>query len=90
MNPLIISLSINLGGRIDHAHHETKAAKALEETLAFEDAVIKALELTDDKETLIIVTADHSHVFTIGGYTDRGNDILGMNNTNNNVFSSYL
>ncbi|XP_063409463.1 alkaline phosphatase, tissue-nonspecific isozyme-like isoform X1 [Mytilus trossulus] len=66
------------GGRIDHAHHDTKGALALEETLAFEEAISTALEMTDNKETLIIVTADHSHVFTIGGYTNRGNDILGL------------
>ncbi|CAC5370940.1 E3.1.3.1 [Mytilus coruscus] len=65
-------------GRIDHAHHDTKGALALEETLAFEEAISTALEMTDKEETLIIVTADHSHVFSIGGYTNRGNDILGL------------
>lgn len=33
----------------------------------------------DLSETLIVVTADHSHVMTLGGLaTPRGNDILGM------------
>lgn len=41
------------------------------------DAVKKAQELTNDKDTLIVVTADHSHVFTIAGYPSRGNPILG-------------
>lgn len=32
----------------------------------------------DLSETLIVVTADHSHVMTMGGLgTPRGNDILG-------------
>jgi len=33
----------------------------------------------DLSDTLIVVTADHSHVMTMGGLaTPRGNDILGM------------
>lgn len=31
----------------------------------------------DLSKTLILVTADHGHVFTIAGYPTRGNDILG-------------
>ena len=65
-------------GRIDHAHHAGNAAGALEDTLAFADAVQAAVDSTDPEETLILVTADHSHVFTIAGYPKRGNPILGL------------
>ena len=65
------------GGRIDHAHHENQAKKALFETLAFEEAVKVAMDTTSEQDTLIIVTADHSHTMTVSGYPDRGNGILG-------------
>lgn len=64
-------------GRIDHAHHAGNAKRALLDTIEFAKAVKKAYDLTDPDETLIIVTADHSHVFTIAGYPHRGNNILG-------------
>jgi alkaline phosphatase len=66
------------GGRIDHAHHAGQAGYALEEAIEFARAVQWAVDHTDPAETLILVTADHSHVFTIAGYPKRGNDILGL------------
>ncbi|KAG7167811.1 Alkaline phosphatase, tissue-nonspecific isozyme-like 1 [Homarus americanus] len=66
------------GGRIDHAMHITEPLRAFEEILAFEDAITTALSMLDLSETLVIVTADHSHVMTINGYVKRGNDILGV------------
>ena len=65
------------GSRIDHAHHEGRARVALDETVAFDEAVRVAKEMTSDSDTLIVVTADHSHAFTSGSYSSRGNDILG-------------
>jgi alkaline phosphatase len=64
-------------GRIDHGHHAGSAHGALTDTIAFADAVQAAVDATDPEETLIIVTADHSHVFTMAGYPKRGNPILG-------------
>ena len=64
-------------GRIDHAHHAGNAFRALTDTIALSEAVEVAKKLTDDRDTLIVVTADHSHVFTIAGYPSRGNPILG-------------
>lgn len=64
-------------GRIDHGHHAGNAYRALTDTIEFSKAVKAAMEKTNSKDTLIIVTADHSHVFTIAGYPTRGNPILG-------------
>jgi alkaline phosphatase len=64
-------------GRIDHAHHATNPKRALQDTVEFANAIKTAYDNTDPDDTLIIVTADHSHVFTIGGYPTRGNPILG-------------
>ena len=69
------------GGRIDHAHHVGNAYRALTDTIALADAVKVAREMTDDKDTLIIVTSDHSHTMTIAGYPSRGNPILGKADT---------
>lgn len=65
------------GGRIDHGHHGGNAYRALTDTVAMADAVAAALALTDPAETLILVTADHSHTLTLSGYPRRGNPILG-------------
>jgi alkaline phosphatase len=65
------------GGRIDHAHHMGNAHRALVDTIAFAAAVRVAMQDTDPDDTLILVTADHGHVMTLGGYPTRGNPILG-------------
>ncbi|MDZ7812658.1 MAG: alkaline phosphatase [Ideonella sp.] len=65
-------------GRIDHAHHAGNAARALRDTIELSNAVRAAMAMTNERETLIIVTADHSHTFTVAGYPHRGNDILGL------------
>ncbi|XP_062955116.1 intestinal-type alkaline phosphatase-like [Cynocephalus volans] len=66
------------GGRIDHGHHENKAYQALNEALMFDSAIEKASQLSSEKDTLTLVTADHSHVFSFGGYTLRGSSIFGL------------
>jgi alkaline phosphatase len=65
------------GGRIDQAHHLGNAYRALTDTIELSNAVRAALAMTDPRDTLVVVTADHSHVLTIAGYPHRGNDILG-------------
>jgi alkaline phosphatase len=65
------------GGRIDHGHHAGNAYRALTDTVEFAQAVQVAMDLTDMADTQILVTADHSHTFTISGYPRRGNPILG-------------
>jgi len=67
------------GGKIDLAHHDNMAHLALDETAEFDKAIQSAVKLTDEKDTLIVVTADHSHTMTLSGYSHRGRDILGLN-----------
>lgn len=65
------------GARIDMANHEGNAFRALNETIEFSDAVRVAMEATSADDTLILVTADHSHTLNFVGYPARGNPILG-------------
>jgi alkaline phosphatase len=65
------------GGRIDHGHHAGNAHRALTETIEFSRAVQAAVDATSADDTLILVTADHSHTLVFGGYPARGNPILG-------------
>jgi alkaline phosphatase len=64
------------GGRIDHAHHAGNAYRALTDAIAFSDAV-RAAVASAGEDTLILVTADHSHTLAFVGYPRRGNPILG-------------
>lgn len=66
------------GGRIDHAHHSSNAFRAIHEVVEFDNAIARARELTSKEDTLIVVTADHGHVFTFAGYPDRGNPLFGL------------
>ncbi|KAM6938364.1 alkaline phosphatase, intestinal, tandem duplicate 1 isoform 1-T1 [Lycodopsis pacificus] len=66
------------GGRIDHGHHDGIAKLALTEAVMFDRAIHRAAQLTRESDTLTVVTADHSHVFTFGGSTPRGNPIFGL------------
>lgn len=45
--------------------------------MAFDDAIQKAVDMTSESDTLIIVTADHSHTFHMGGNAERGNPLFG-------------
>jgi len=61
---------------IDHALHMTNARRALEETLAFDNALAAAIARmrTIDpglKNTLIVATANHDHTLLLNGYARR-------------------
>ena len=75
-NPLGFVLLVE-GGRIDHAHHSGNAHRALTDTIALSEAVAVAASMTSVDDTMILVTADHSHTMTFAGYPVRGNAILG-------------
>ncbi|KFO08124.1 Intestinal-type alkaline phosphatase 1, partial [Balearica regulorum gibbericeps] len=59
---------------IDHGHHSGRAKQALMEAVMLD----RAVALTSPSDTLTVVTADHSHVFTFGGNTLRGTSIFGL------------
>lgn len=50
----------------------------MDETLAMETALLAAMSMVNPTETLLVLTADHSHVMTMGGQaTPRGQPVLG-------------
>ena len=65
------------GGLIDKAHHVGLVSEALNETLEFDAAIAQAVAMTDPRDTLIIVTADHSHGLTLNGGA-RTSQLLGL------------
>lgn len=64
------------GAKIDMGHHLAQAQLALDETIEFSKAIQTAVDITNEKETLIVVTADHAHTMSYSGYADRGNNIF--------------
>lgn len=66
------------GGRVDHGLHAGDAQRALGDAAALDEAIAAAVAMTNPEETLIIVTADHSHTLAMQGYPQRGNPILGL------------
>ncbi|PWF45522.1 alkaline phosphatase [Massilia glaciei] len=64
------------GALIDGAQHNSKARRAFEETVAFDNALKQAIaqmRVLDPglKNTLIVATADHEHTLQINGYAPR-------------------
>ncbi len=62
---------------IDKAHHAGLLNASLTEGIELSKAVAAAMSMTDPADTLIIVTADHSHGLTLNG-GGRGDDVLGL------------
>lgn len=81
------------GGLIDQAHHRGTAKRAINEVLALERAVVGAIKFLEKAnllhETLIVVTADHSHTLSINGYPERGSSIFGLAGTSRTEQTPY-
>lgn len=60
------------------AHHRGWAKRAVDEAAAMETAVQVAANMTDEEDTLLIVTSDHTHTLNINGYPNRGESIFGL------------
>uniref|UniRef100_A0A1I8A539 alkaline phosphatase n=1 Tax=Steinernema glaseri TaxID=37863 RepID=A0A1I8A539_9BILA len=66
------------GGQIDLAEHDNKMRYALEELLEFDKAIGAAADIVNaGDDTLMLVTADHSHTLTMPGYLNRSESIFG-------------
>ncbi|XP_017862510.1 PREDICTED: membrane-bound alkaline phosphatase [Drosophila arizonae] len=78
------------GGKIDISHHDTMARIALDETAELSKAVKLARKMTSEEDTLIVVTSDHSHTFSLGGYQPRGSDIFGKAESSGTDDKPYL
>jgi len=65
-------------GRVDHANHAGNFARTAKDGMIWTEAVAVADEMTNDEDTLIIVTADHEHAIAFNGYCGRGTPIQGL------------
>ncbi len=63
---------------IDKWHHHNNAYRALTDVDELSKAVQKAMAMTDPDDTLIIVTADHSHGLVISAGSTREEPIMGL------------
>lgn len=50
---------------------------SLDETVEFAKAIDKAVKMTNESDTLIVVTADHAHTMSLSGYAPRTESIFG-------------
>jgi alkaline phosphatase len=66
------------GGRVDHSLHDGNLFRSMTDGLAYQAAVQYAADRTSDQDTLIVSTADHSHVLEMNGYCGRGSPINGL------------
>jgi len=66
------------GGRVDHANHGANLHRTVTDGQAFAEAVKAVMKMTNSKDTLLIVTADHGHTLTFNGYCGRGAPITGL------------
>lgn len=54
---------------IDQSQYEGKDYLALTKVVMFNYAIESVSQLTSEKDTLILITADRSHIFAFGGHT---------------------
>ena len=62
---------------VEHQHGDGGEEGKVFSDLELEQAVAAAQQLTEAADTLLLVTADHSHALTINGYPRRHVDITG-------------
>ncbi len=65
-------------GRIDHAHHANNLHRAAKDGEAFAHAIERVMQKVNVKDTLVIVTTDHSHGLALAGYCGLNSPITGL------------
>lgn len=71
---------------IDKWHHRNNAHRALTDVDELAKAVSVALAKTDPRDTLIIITADHSHGLVLSGYAARDARVDGVATGKNGTY----
>jgi alkaline phosphatase len=62
----------------------------LEDYVSFDNAIEEALKTLNLDETQVVVTADHSHTMTLGGWPQRGASVFALSLNSRSNTSDFM